>query len=106
MVVRSQAVLGGWLQSTTANHLATAAVTAAEAANLGSAEAAKMPLSHKEGLAARSSEIAPRWAARQARRPTWHTRKASSLKRIDLTFEQRYRIFGSVSLKRTCLRAF
>jgi hypothetical protein len=63
MVVRSQAVLGGWLQSTTANHLATAA----EAANLGSAEAAKMPLSHKEGLAARSSEIAPRWAARQAR---------------------------------------
>jgi hypothetical protein len=47
MVVRSQAVLGGWLQSTTANHLATAA----EAANLGSAEAAKMPLSHKEGFA-------------------------------------------------------
>jgi hypothetical protein len=30
---------------------------AAEAANLGSAEAAKMPLSHKEGSAARSSKI-------------------------------------------------
>jgi hypothetical protein len=59
MVVRSQAVLGGWLQSTTANHLATAA----EAANLGSAEAAKMPLSHKEGFAARSSKITPCFGA-------------------------------------------
>jgi hypothetical protein len=56
------------------------------------AEAAKMSLSHKEGFAARSSKITP-W-----KHADTHLPGAVSLKRIDLSLAQGYRIFGSISL--------